>query len=103
MKKIFILSLLIPVLLSACQSAKEAFTLQKKPSSDEFLVEKKSPLTLPPEYGKLPTPENIKPNSNEVNESNIDQSLNVDILKSNETIKNSEPTSIENSVLKKIK
>ena len=103
MKKIFILSLLIPVLLNACQSAKEALTLQKKPTSDEFLVEKKSPLTMPPEYGKLPTPENIKPNSNDINESNIDQSLNVDIFKSNETIKNSEPTSIENSVLKKIK
>ncbi len=103
MKKIFILSFLIPLLLNACQSAKEAFTLQKKTNSDEFLVEKKSPLTLPPEYGKLPTPENIKPNSNDINESNIDQSLNVDILKSNETIKNSKPTSIENSVLKKIK
>ena len=102
MKKITILFLIF-ILLPSFQSTKDAFTLKKKSSSDEFLVEKKSPLTLPPEYGKLPTPENIKPNNNDINESDIDQSLSVDILKSNETIKNSEPTSIENSVLKKIK
>ena len=44
--------------LSACQSAKDALTLQK-PSGDEFLVEKKT-LVLPPDYGKLPEPSDNK-------------------------------------------
>ena len=47
MKKILLLLFLI-VFLSSCQSAQDAFTLKKKTSSDEFLVEKKSPLVMPP-------------------------------------------------------
>jgi hypothetical protein len=47
-------------MLSSCQSAKDALTLKKKPSRDEFLVEKKSPLVMPPDYGKLPIPEEKK-------------------------------------------
>ena len=41
MKKILPLLFLI-VFLSSCQSAQDAFTLKKKTSSDEFLVEKKA-------------------------------------------------------------
>ena len=41
-------------------------TLKKKSSSDEFLVEKKSPLVLPPNYGELPLPnEDNKKEKNE--------------------------------------
>ena len=29
---------------------------QKKSSTDEFLVEKKSPLVMPPDYNELPIP-----------------------------------------------
>jgi len=35
---------------------KQIFTNQKKSSTDEFLVEKKSPLVQPPEYNELPIP-----------------------------------------------
>ena len=38
--------------------------MQKKNNSDEFLIEKKNPLTLPPEYGNLPKPENNEENNN---------------------------------------
>ena len=31
-------------------------TGKKKPPGDEFLVEKKNPLVLPPEFGELPVP-----------------------------------------------
>ena len=49
----------------SCGSVKEGFTNQKKNNSDEFLVEKKSPLVLPPDYNDLPVPEdsNIQVNS----------------------------------------
>ena len=33
--------IIITLFLTSCQSAKEAFTLQKKNNTDEFLVEKK--------------------------------------------------------------
>tara|TARA_Y100001935_G_scaffold253545_1_gene259980 strand:- start:52 stop:354 length:303 start_codon:yes stop_codon:yes gene_type:complete len=88
--------------LSSCQSAKDALTLKKKPSGDEFLVEKKSPLVLPPDYGKLPLPVESEI-ENKKNENDIKNSLSKEKLKINETIKNSNPTSIEESVLKKIK
>ena len=55
--KIFIyLGLLI--FLFSCGAVKEGFTNQKKDSSDEFLVEKKSPLVMPPEFTELPIPKN---------------------------------------------
>ena len=40
-------------ILTSCQSVKDGFTLKKKNNSDEFLVEKKNPLVLPPDYGKI--------------------------------------------------
>ena len=42
--------------LNSCESIKNAVTGKKKPTGDEFLVEKKNPLVLPPEFGELPVP-----------------------------------------------
>lgn len=102
--KIFFLFLSFFVYLSACQSAKDAFTLKKKNSGDEFLVEKKSPLVLPPDYGELPEPGEvtniIKENSDEDDDILITLS-NDETLSENQT-KDSKPTPIEESVLEKI-
>ena len=48
MKKIRSILFLVIVFftLQSCQTVKEGFTSQKKKSTDEFLVEKKSPLVL---------------------------------------------------------
>lgn len=59
MSKIFRFIILF-FFITSCQTAKDAFTLKKKTTSDEFLVEKKSPLVLPPDYGELPIPGNKK-------------------------------------------
>ena len=59
-KKFIILNILL--MLYSCGTIKEGFTNQKKNSSDEFLVEKKSPLVMPPSYGELPVPSNEKTN-----------------------------------------
>ena len=53
--KIIILSNLFLFLLS-CGTVKEGFSNQKKNNSDEFLVEKKTPLVMPPNYNELPEP-----------------------------------------------
>lgn len=53
--KIFI-SLTLVFLILSCSSVEEGFKNQRKENSDEFLVEKKSPLVLPPNYDELPEP-----------------------------------------------
>tara|TARA_B100000900_G_scaffold344595_1_gene308729 strand:- start:30 stop:347 length:318 start_codon:yes stop_codon:yes gene_type:complete len=60
MKKLNILNLLIIVLFFySCSTLKQGFVNPKKNSSDEFLVEKKSPLVMPPDYGELPVPKTV--------------------------------------------
>ena len=44
------------LLLNACGTINEGLGASKKKGSDEFLVEKKAPLILPPSFGKLPEP-----------------------------------------------
>ena len=58
MKKIRSILFLVIVFftLQSCQTIKEGFTSQKKKSTDEFLVEKKSPLVMPPDFNELPLP-----------------------------------------------
>ena len=96
----FVGIIILFVFLTGCQSAKDALTLKKKESSDEFLVEKKSPLIKPPIYGELPYPEDkdINFDSNEMK-----VTMGNDEIKINETIENSEPSSLEKSILDKIK
>ena len=95
--KIFALLSLI-LLLTSCGTAKKAFSNQKKNSSDEFLVKKKAPLVMPPDYVDLPTPENSevteKQNINEIEK----------LIKNNEqgNISNSN-SSLEENLLDKIK
>ena len=104
MSKIFIIFIIV-ITLTSCQSAKDALTLKKKSNTDEFLVEKKSPLVLPPDYGKLPLPvdeqEKLKDKKNQ-DEINILLGTNQSSQTTNSNLdKNS--SSIENSILKKIK
>ena len=103
MKQIKILILItITLLFSSCGTIKEGFKNQKKNNTDEFLVEKKSPLVMPPDYNELPVPQKeIASNEKEENEikklisSNEDNKIENDIVEKNQTF--------EDSLLKKIK
>ena len=53
------------LVLISCGTLKEGFSNQKKNNSDEFLVEKKTPLVMPPNYNELPEP---KINQQEIKE-----------------------------------
>ena len=68
--KLFIILNIIIITLNSCGAVKESFSSQKKNNNDEFLVEKKSPLLMPPDYEELPVPqsENIYKNNEEENE-----------------------------------
>ena len=54
------LLILITTLLSNCGSVQKAFDPQNKNTSEEFLVEKKSRLSIPPSFEELPVPSNEK-------------------------------------------
>ena len=63
--KNFRLILIIFLLVSACTNlddAKKVLKNEKTSSTDEFLVKKKEPLTLPPDFDKLPLPNSISEN-----------------------------------------
>ena len=89
--------------LYSCSTVKEGFTNQKKSSSDEFLVEKKSPLVMPPDYNDLPLPDQ----NNEMAETNEDKIKDLVTKNNNENaeMNNAEDgnSNIEQSILKKIK
>jgi len=48
------------LLLASCSTMQSAFQNQKKNNTDEFLVEKKSPLVMPPDFNELPIPKEIE-------------------------------------------
>ena len=54
--KINIFIILICFFIGSCTTVKEAFDPNAN-SGDEFLVKKKSPLVMPPDYNELPSPE----------------------------------------------
>ena len=58
--KLLILVGMTSLFLYGCNTVKEAFDPQRKNSSEEFLVEKKSPLSMPPDFEKLPVPQTDK-------------------------------------------
>jgi hypothetical protein len=96
--------IIILLFLSACNSTKDAFTLKKKSSADEFLVEKKSPLVLPPDYSKLPLPDDKIKDENETKDEDIKLIIGSNNENSSKnTKKNSIPASLEESILRQIK
>ena len=90
----------LTLLIYSCGTIKEGFTNQKKNSSDEFLVEKKSPLVMPPSYNELPVP------NSEVQKSSSSSDIKNLIKKGkNQNKENSEDINqnFEDTLLKKIK
>ena len=89
------------ILVSSCGTVQKAFDPQNKNTSEEFLVEKKSPLSIPPSFEELPVPSNEKVNKeSQINkiESLITEDSN------NEKLKTVEPDKdFEQSILDKIK
>ena len=66
----------IVLLLYSCQSVKDALTGKKYESSDEFLVIKKNPLVVPPDFNSLPEPSDpVEMSRDETIEAEIDDIL----------------------------
>ena len=61
----------ILIFLMSCGTVKDVFVNQKKNNTDEFLVEKKSPLVMPPDFNELPIPKEQKKTDIDENEFKI--------------------------------
>ena len=48
--------MMLSFLITSCESLREGLTGSKNQSTDEFLVKKKDPLVLPPDFENLPNP-----------------------------------------------
>ena len=79
MKKKVILSILFMMLINGCSGIKEELSSKKKKSVNEFLIEKKNPLVLPPDFDTLPKPKNKNiQHSNKNNDLDLNSILDSD-------------------------
>ena len=108
MNKFFKISKLLILLLFiySCGSVGEALQGKKRSDQgDEFLIDKKNPLAMPPDFDKLPKPgeASIKSTKDiESDQSNIENLLKKSKIE-DDTSSSEQSTSIESSILKKIK
>ena len=108
MNKIFKISKLLffLIFLYSCGSVGEALQGKKRSDQgDEFLIDKKSPLAMPPDFDKLPKPGEASVKSTkdiESDQSNIENLLKKSKIE-DDTSSSKQSTSIESSILKKIK
>ena len=97
--KIFIYLNILILLFTSCATVKKGFQNPKKNNSDEFLVEKKSPLVMPPDFDELPIPKGNNDKDNvEIN--NIKKLITENTTDSGDN--NLENKDLENSILDKI-
>ena len=100
MKK-FVLVSLIFSFLTGCGSVSEGFKLKKGNTGDEFLVEKKNPLVLPPNFDELPVPGKTQSSKDNKEDSFQEKILSSELEKENQT-ENTSVKSTEELILKNI-
>ena len=96
-KIIYLLSIIFFV--TSCdtlQQAKRGITGEKRASTDEFFIKKKNPLILPPDYENLPSPDEMVAANEEI--SVFEKTLGISIEDNSST-----SSSIEDSIIKKIR
>ena len=92
---IIILTFFVISCADTASSIKRGLTGAKKTSGDEFLIQKKDPLILPPDYENLPIP-NEETVTEEI--STFEKNLGT-LIEDN----SSRSSSVEDSILKKIR
>ena len=100
----FLISIIIFTILSGCQDVKKGLSGKKIDEGNEFLVIKKNPLVVPPNFNELPQPSdnNIENNSNKDNENEFKNIMkkNEDNISENDT---TTTDNLEENILKQIK
>ena len=97
--------LIVCFMMISCQSVQDSLSERKKNNrGDEFLVKKKDPLTIPPDFENLPEPNTQSVQKTE--EINLNKLFNINQEKKNKSAnnkKNENIKNIENKILKEIK
>jgi len=100
-----LLIILSLILLNSCTGFSDAIQGKKRSeNSDEFLVEKKNPLTAPPDMDELPVPSDQEKTSQEISVDDSDEIkkvLNIESKKTEEKNTNNKKN-IEKIILEKI-
>ena len=100
MQNKYIFLIFIFFLLNACQTIQDGLAGNKNKNSDEFLIEKKMPLKMPPAFNELPVPGQKNQAKNDEIKSLISKSEN----STNEKSKSEEVSQdTKDSLLEKIK
>ena len=95
-KIIYILSLIFfTISCNSYDSVKRGITGEKRTSADEFLIKKKDPLILPPDFENLPTPNERSAAMEEI--SSFEKSLETSMEDTSPS-----SSSVEELILKKI-
>ena len=104
MNKIKFFLIAIIFLLNSCQNVKDALEGKRRSKTgDEFLIEKKNPLTLPPNFEDLPEPidtTEVNKTSESENEDDLQKIIAQSECISNQEINTSE--SLEGLILEEI-
>ncbi len=95
MKNKIILLIILIYGLSSCSGMNK----KRSEKSDEFLIEKKNPLVMPPDINELPTPDDK--NVKEVKENEFKETLKSK-SQDNQNLETSSDGSLQDSVIKKI-
>ncbi|MDA9180728.1 DUF3035 domain-containing protein [Pelagibacteraceae bacterium] len=93
--------ILASFILVSCGSFKDAGKMlrnEKTTTTDEFLVKKKQPLVLPPNYEEIP-----EPGSTKTKKMNEEDKIKKILKAPQEVIIKNKSSTIENSILKKIR
>ena len=104
-KSLFFVTLVSLFLLS-CQSVQDGLTLKKKENTEQFLIEKKKPLIMPPDFDDLPQPGNLgvenKKVENENNELDLDSLIESSNKSNGENINDEISSEIQKKIDKKL-
>ena len=95
MKNNFLTLILLLFLVSSCSG----FGTKRSDKSDEFLIEKKNPLVMPPDIDDLPKPKGEE--EVEVEDNNFKESLKSNNLETQNSNQD-ESTTLQESIIKKI-
>ena len=105
--KILFRLIIVSILLSGCSDISEGFKGKKIDEGEEFLINKKNSLVVPPDFDKLPEPIS----NNSIDSITADENLDNDIKKlfeenvgiKTENKSDDDSNTTEESILKKIK
>ena len=89
------------LILISCSSFKEAGKVlrnEKTNTTDEFLVKKREPLVLPPDFKEIPEPGSIKKENN-----SEQQKLKIILKAPNNENSNGSSSNVEKSIIDKIR